>query len=428
MPFFQEWTPVASLRPLLSHGLAMTYGLYILAYPPRNRYLAFLLLCVPTLYAFRYHLSLTPWYPVNDTFGRMLYIWLAYMSYACLLVRVTPNIGHRAGWRERLPWAGKTLYTRHLGEYYTPPSAHRAIGKGKDEEQAVQPASEKTILRRRREAQHHLNRLEFCLRHLAKAVIFIAFNRVYDTYIVPPTTYPPASFIRRLPASLTVDELRLRAMMTWDICIGDMLYFESVYSVFAVLWVGIFRLDSASEWSLSLFGNLTDCSSVRAYWGTYWHDFINASFTAHVKLITRSALRMRKSAARRLVENAVVFGMSGLVHLLVRYVQTEGRGEIWTVAAWYGAQILPVVVEGVLQSFWSRSGLQGRLRVRLGEVVVVRLESAAGHAWVVCWMFWSVPKYLLTRHAWELENLQRRYPELFSSRENTSRFDIGGLE
>ena len=312
MPFFQAWTPRASLTPLLSQCLAMTYALYILAYPPRHRYLAFLFLCVPILYAFWYHLSLTPWYSVNDTFGRMLYIWLAYMSYAFLLVQVIPNVKQGADWRERLRWAGKVLYTRHLGEYYASPSAHYALDKEKDgKQQAVPPALEVTpVLRRRREPQHDLTRTAFCLRHLAKALLFLAINHVYDTHITPPTTYPPAAFVRRLTSSFTVDELKLRAMMTWDVCIGDMLYFQSVYSIFAVLWVGVFRFDSASEWGLSLFGSLADCVSVRGYWGRYWHNFINASFTTHVKLVVRSVLRMRKSAMRRLVENAAVFVVS----------------------------------------------------------------------------------------------------------------------
>lgn len=346
----------------------------------------------------------------------MLYIWLAYMSYAFLLMRVTPNVGQKAGWKEKLQWAGKVLYTRHLGEYYMPSSAHEVTEKQKDGERAPEPALNKTLLRRRREPQHDLNRLEFCLRHLAKAVVFVTFNQAYDTYIIPSTNYPPPSFIRRLPSSLAADEMRLRAMMTWDVCIGDMLYFEFVYSFFAILWVGIFRLDSAAEWSLSLFGDLWDCWSVRRYWGFYWHDFINASFTAHVKLVTRDLLRMEESGMRRLVENAAVFGVSGLMHSLVRYVQTEGHGEIWTVAMWYGAQMLPVVVEGVAQRFWSRSGLSRQLRFRLGEVRAVKLERAVGYAWVFCWMFWSVSKYLLTRHAWELENLQKRHPQLFTSK------------
>ncbi|KAF3038202.1 hypothetical protein E8E11_003262 [Didymella keratinophila] len=150
-----------------------------------------------------------------------------------------------------------------------------------------------TALRRRRESQHDLNHFEFCLRHLTKAVIFIAFNHVYDTYIVPPTTYPPESFIRRLPYSLTIDELRLRAMMTWDVCIGDMLYFESVYwdededleaaaeEVTAAVRADPFERTFATRWLTSLISRVEEMDMTEEAKGQIVDDaaFILSSFS-----------------------------------------------------------------------------------------------------------------------------------------------------
>lgn len=160
----------------------------------------------------------------------------------------------------------------------------------------------------------------------------------------------------------------------------------------------------------------------------YWHDFINASFTAHGKAVTRGWLEMRKGPGRRVVENTVVFGVSGLMHALVRYVQTEGNGEIWTVAMWHGAQMFPIVVEGAVQYLWLDSSLRKRSLVLFGESMLTRVEMAVGYAWTFCCMFWSVPKYLLTRHAWELENLRRKYSELFAGRRERMEINLGGLQ
>lgn len=407
----QQWTLTLALRPFLSQTVAIAYALYILAYPPRHRYPAFLLLCVPVSYAFIYHLSFTPWYSLNDTFGRMLYIWLAYMSYAFLLVRVTPPSKQEFGWRERLRWAGKVLYTRHLGEYVVSPlqESVRKDVKGEELQSIRAPTCEATVLlRRRREPDHHLSRFEFCLRHLIKAALFIALNCIVDMYVQPPSLYPPASFVRRLPSSLSVNELKVRVMMTWDVCIADMLWFDSIYSVFAILWVGVFRLDSASEWSRSLFGPLTQAYSVRRYWGVYWHDFIHSSFAGHAKIVARDFLGLtRGRVLTRLVENVMVFVISGLFHSLVGYVQTEGKGEAWVETMWYGGQMLPVAIEGMMQHIWYKSGLRNRLLALIGERMLLVLERVVGHTWVLSWMFWSVPKYLLTTHALELEKLRR---------------------
>ncbi len=96
-------------------------------------------------------------------------------------------------------------------------------------------------------------------------------------------------------------------------------------------------------------------------------------------------------------------------------MQTEGNGEIWTVALWYSAQILPILIEGVVQRIWGESSLRLRARSWVGGEILVRFERVIGYCWVFAWMFWSVPKYQLTRYAWEMESLRRRYPELFST-------------
>ena len=216
-------------------------------------------------------------------------------------------------------------------------------------------------------------------------------------------------------------------MMTWDVCVADMLYLESVFSIFALLWVCVLRLDEASEWSFSLFGPLASAYSVRRYWGVYWHDYIKESFSAYAKIVTRQWLKWhRPSAARRVVENSLVFVVSGLMHSLVRYVQTDGEGEVWTVALWYSAQMAPIVIEGVVQHLWRKSSLEAELHQWLGERAVWRLERTVGYVWVFGWMFWSVPKYLLTRHAWETANLRRKYPELFGRGVKDVKVAVGG--
>lgn len=394
-----------ALAPLVSTILALTYGIYLFAYPPRHRKSAFLFLLPPTTHAFFHHLLLTPWFSINDTFGRFLYIWLANMSHTFLILESTPNASEKMRWTKKLKHGFKAIFTRH------PPGADMQV---------------------RPREKHKLNRLRFCQHHAVKAILYTTTSYIWDTHINPPnshtSSFPAAhtSFLRRLPESLNTDEVHKRLMMTFDICISDMLYFEAMHSLFAILCVGILFLDSSSEWHLSLFGKVTDCWSVRRYWGVYWHDYIYAAFSGHVKLVTRNILGMSRGQGRRVLENALVFAVSGLLHSAVRWVQTDGNGECWTVALWYSAQVVPVVLEGVVQRVWVKSEVRKGLRRRMGTEAVGRLEKAMGYLWVFCWMFWSVGRWLLTRNKWELESWRKRYPELFAARDARQNVSLVG--
>lgn len=422
MPF-NPWIAPPTIPPLFTLFLAIAYALYILAYPPRHRALAFALFCIPVTHAFIHQLRFTPWFTINDTLGRMMYIWTVYMSYAFLIVRYEPDVRKGEGWRVRLRQAGKVLFTRRMGRYFV--SGESMMGEGMVRWVAVD----------RNDGRHHLSRNDFATHHVLKALLFFCANHFWTT----PSAVLSSLFCSSSPSSpsfssslaqtyppdtLAPYQLYLfswaiaictRTLLTWDTCIGDMLYFDSVYSLFAILWVCIFRLDEPDEWGTSLFGDLADCWTVRQYWGVYWHDYIRASFTAHTRLITRGVLRWENhSAARRAVESACVFGMSGLAHALVVYVQTEGRGEVWSIALWYSAQMLPIMVEGVVQTLWGRSRVKAAVRCRLGVREATRVERIVGYAWVLGWMLWSVPRYLRVRDAWEREYIRQRYPGAFA--------------
>lgn len=397
MYYNEPWTVSAALAPIFSTTLAIAFALYILAYPPRRRQVAFLILCVPVAYAFKYQLRLTPWFSVNDTFGRFLYIWLANMSHAILLVEFAPEVASgQDNWRNRLRKAYKVLFVRRLSP----------------------------VPKFRQRPPHDLSWTRFCIHHLLKAGFFFTLSYSWDKFIDTPSSYKAssfeydhASFIRRLPQSFNAEEIRTRFMMTFSVCVSDMLYFSTLHSLFAVLFVNILCLDDPAEWDLSLFGTLKDCWSVRRYWGVYWHDYVYDSFSAHTKIVTRNWLGLCKpSVQRRLLENSMVFAVSGLMHSAVRWAQTNGEGEVWSIAIWYSAQMLPIIFEGGMQKMWSDSALRLWLEENLRERSISRIERAVGRAWVFCWMFWSVPKYMHTRNAWEKANLRRKYPEYFAAR------------
>ena len=372
---------MTALKPLLSTTLALTYAIFLFAHPPHHRKTAFVFLLPPITYAFLHHLHLTPWFSINDTFGRFLYIWLANTSHLFLIIKLTPPNNIVSGpWKQRLRYGMRAISDR----------------------------------RKRERAVHELDRWRFCVYHGVQALLYASIRYAWDTCIAPPVP----SFLSSVSFhSLNRNGLWIRAGMARDVCVADMLYFETLHSFSAIFCVGILRLDTPRSWALCLFGRPCEAYTVRRYWGVYWHDYIALAFSAHVKLVTRELFGLRRGAGRRVLENFMVFGVSGVLHGVVRCVQTDGRGDVWTVALWYSAQIIPIVLEGVVRHCWVLSEAREKLERSLGAEVLRRFEKAVGYVWVFCWMVWSVGMWMTTRQRWEMDAFRRRYPEVFAARD-----------
>ena len=321
---------------------------------------------------------------INDTLGRVLYIEAAHVSNVLLIEKWNPRFAETDGWKERFRLAGKVLYTRKLGSYRTVDVAQ----KNKKCDDIPGPSAPQPT------------HLSFGLQHILQAVLCLEMRHLLEKFL--------------WPADMDYDHgLRLRLAMVYDICISDALWFTSLHSIFATLYVSILRLDMPHEWT-PLFGPLRSVYTVRRYWGIYWHDFIRESFSAHIKLITRRSCGWQNTGTlRRAVENSAVFVVSGAMHALMVFLQTQGRGNMSCVFMWFSGQMLPIMVEGVVWDLWVRSGVRARVEGRVGIEGVSKLERGFGYIWVFGWMMWSVPMYLLTKQKWELEDAATRYPMIF---------------
>jgi hypothetical protein len=391
----QSWACRSAL-PCLCTVAAIICALYILMYPPRYRKASVLLLAFPVMCAFTHMLDLTTNETINDTFGRFLLIWMAHMSYEITIIEYEPQIAPiNDGWKPRLKHAYSVLFDRNH-----------------------QPSSEKEGGYNTTAPKHTYSTFGFLQHHVGKAIVLALLTYVWNTWIEPPNTYlasdftpDKAIFFRRLPASLDSRELRNRLLHTFDWCIIDMFRYETIHSVFAILFVSL-RLDSAAEWSLSLFGSLAEAHSMRRYWGKHWHNYIYHSFSAHVKIVTRHWIGLEKGRVyTRLIENTLVFVASGIMHSMVRRAQHKGDGDTWCVTILYSAQMIPIVVEGILQHVWAKSKIH--LNLRVDGKTIGMLEMLVGYAWVASWFLWCVPKYHFTKYAWEKAILRSRYPEAF---------------
>lgn len=309
-----------------------------------------------------------------------MYIWLARMSHEVILLKWTPPVvKENDGWRTRFKIALKVLYSR---------------------------SPEDDVLRPRR--RHTYSRTQFLAYHAGKAALYYFLQVAYSVLVAMMIRAEPASsltspfamssFFRRLPASLDAAELWIRAdnVIVW--CVINLWLYDGFHSVCALFFVGL-GLDEPWEWSMSLFGPLSVCWSVRNYWGKHWHNYIYMSFSSHVKLVTRGCTGMRRGRiATRLLENTMVFAASGVMHTLIRYIQSGSEGgDCWVITLWYIGQMVPIVIEDVVQNLWRAKKKELGIK---DTKWLQRTESVLGYLWVIGFNAWSIPKYDYTKRSW----------------------------
>lgn len=418
------WQPC--IYTALAALIGFSYSLYILAYPPVHKKLSMVLLALPMSYAFIHHLDLVSSYQLADTFGRTVYIFYAHMSYEVVILEFAPKIEkENDGWRSRVRQAYSVLWDRNHAQI-TEDQAHsdqarKDLATNAESELAHEkdvqdePRQPVTITTTKKQS-HGLSRLQFTAYRIVQAFLlylalaaWIAYETHYSVARDLPFDFNPiqGSFFRRLPDSLHPFELCLRLEHTFDWTIISMFQYEFYHAIVAIFFVGILQTDRPEDWSLSLCGHVSEAWSVRRYWGKHWHNFIYHSFSAHAKILTRGWLGFKRGRlSTRLLENAIVFGISGLGHSAVRRAQ-DRDGDIWSISLWYVGQMLPIMMEGVVQHLWRNARV--KMGIKMTNKFVNALEKAFGYAWVVAWFAWSVPKYIYTRNAWTEVNIRRKY-------------------
>jgi hypothetical protein len=107
----------------------------------------------------------------------------------------------------------------------------------------------------------------------------------------------------------------------------------------------------------------------------------------------------------------VVFGLSGLSHTLVRYVQDPHNGDHWPICYWYLGQMVPIVIEDVVQSLWRQKKKELGIR---NTTWLDRAERCVGYAWVFTFNAWSISKYMQVKEECISHTQRLRYAREFA--------------
>jgi hypothetical protein len=101
-----------------------------------------------------------------------------------------------------------------------------------------------------------------------------------------------------------------------------------------------------------LFGSFWDTSTVRGFWGKFWHQHLRFTLTSFSDSLCKDILRLH-GAVQRYTNIFVVFALSGTMHL----AQDLVFGFSWRQSGamvFFCAQAVGIMVEDAVQSIWRR--------------------------------------------------------------------------
>ncbi|KAF2119848.1 hypothetical protein BDV96DRAFT_566193 [Lophiotrema nucula] len=219
-------------------------------------------------------------------------------------------------------------------------------------------------------------------------------------YLLPKASdFTPTkeSFLRRLPltlvypgssAAIAARELWVRICMVVELVIPEYFWLASYHDISAIIFIGI-GLDGDEDWP-PIMGSVSAATTLRGFWGCFWHRILYRSFSEHATVLARWLGFRKGTTSGRLASNVLVFAFSAFMHAAVSF--RIGNKCAWGRSMWFWVlQPVGFIGEGVVQTYWRRLRSTWNLNERMTRYTTV-LENAVGCSWVCLWFFWSEPK------------------------------------
>jgi hypothetical protein len=185
------------------------------------------------------------------------------------------------------------------------------------------------------------SRTAFCIRRIAKTGLLLGIQVwmvgpcIAASFDFTASDFEPKheGLIRRVlfegswsqpsASSVTSREIRIRAFMAVNWIWIAYLMLEMCHCMFAVLSVGILRLDAAETWP-PLFGSPLEAWTVRRFWARFWHRLsVRSSVTIGKAITSRFLCLQQEEWHPKLFTCAMafwVFLVSGLCHALADWI------------------------------------------------------------------------------------------------------------
>lgn len=380
------------LSTLSWFSLSMFFGVLGVNAPQMFRSIILLCLVTSALLAFRNVSDRNLGFEGTEPLAMFIIIYLSHMT--CVLCiekytipKKTAFIEWRAGYRMlfNARWLGTD---RQAPDVHQNPVAELNGDVHHSHRKGVSAHPSKPI-----KALFHSSRAIFLRNRAVSLCIIIAMLQTYH-YVSfrllrhfgfewEMTDFLPSKeiYFRRL-TTVTFRETLVRAWIVGYWTLYSMGFYTALHDVLAFIFVST-GLDMPEDWP-PLFGSIRDATSVRNFWGKFWHRLVYRSYTSYGKYISQNILRLpRNSTAGKMFINFFVFAMSGAAHAItVR--QLGYTCGYWEEFRFYCYSFLAILVEGFIFKAYSRITRGYKLNTTVSKVL--------GYMWVFTYLFATLPK------------------------------------
>jgi hypothetical protein len=328
----------------------------------------------------------------TDTIAMFVLFYVSHMT--CVLCMEKYVLPKRAG--TSFDWRGayKMLFNaRFVGTYRQAPDVQGPAKsekleslRGPNEVYTNYPITDAKVFLRSPRCRFLRNRIILLITIYAIDQFYnYLYNTVLPQYVDPIDVYDllpsKQSYFRRL-TTVTFRETIIRTWIVLYWTWYSYSLYTSLHHVLAFIFVGI-GLDGPEDWP-SLYGNISEATCIRRFWGKFWHRLVYRSYTSYGKFLSLNVLRLpRNSIIGKLFINGFVFLLSGLVHGITMRQLGFSCGAMSEIR-FYCSHYVAVLAETVVQAAFTK--------LSRGYKVSGVVTKTIGYLWVFGFLFYSVPK------------------------------------
>lgn len=235
------------------------------------------------------------------------------------------------------------------------------------------------------------SRAVFAANQALKGMVLVAFDVlifrrafIYALNHIVPADFAPAMELPPLKSvlHLSAHQIQVRAIVSVQWIWSAYYLLEGSHCMLSIVFV-VVGFDRPKEWP-ALYGSPLDATSIRGFWGRFWHRLPISTYTHYAQLISRKLLGLQPSSRKeKTLIPLLIFAMSGLSHCLVGWALGDAalsRDILFFILNFFAAAAETTI------SKMRQSTPKNRMRSSR--------QRLAGLAWVFAFFFCATPVWI----------------------------------